>query len=1379
MINQQIVKKPFNFQRVMDTALEGYIRRPKIESEITSFIQAHQAGCCIVVGEAGSGKSALAAALIRSNGYLHHFLRKGQTEFNIWRDAYGFLTTLGFQLKDHYGENIFPNAVGLDVKGNIRQLDEGGSYTCAEIDKLVTVPWRSITLKVDIEAEDIQGEAVGVKIREVIEDYRSIPLISYRQMALMDPLIQLRELMPQEKVVLWIDGLDEEADILPYQHSESITDMLPLPEELTELSNLCLVISSRPGRHLDRFSNAGAHIIYLESEEFEAEKRTTVKVFIERELRKPDIQHNIESTGYTLDIFKKELIDCSELNFLYLRHLFLAAGSGEIVDLLKGGLPDSLDSIYVLLLDRINRSSGPDFLETCHPILEILAVTYQSLSTLQISHFSGIDLNQVNTAIQTLQPFLDEKLVAKEKQYNLYHRSFRDCLISSKHQEKIWFVESQRAHRCISNFYLQFAPSGWNGVDAYGFDFLSDHLQNGGEASQQQLIDIIDKYWRIAKRKYHKTNRAFLSDLEKAVTCAQHLTFPRALIETTRLTMMYTLVDNANQQLPQGALEVMVGLGQHQRSFDFLANDLQARETASRRAEIIKGLQRWFADADSLARSFMILRDALAHISRESKDTHFELEQVLRVCKPSNDPVMIDLVNIAVEIFNKGIPHWFTPRAMRELGRLLTAIDEEEATKCFEDTLTQIYRLSPSSVTYELGELLTCWAAFKPRQAWEKISAMKLKLDHFIVKGLMTIACEVFRTEGQDDVLVTLLDLLDKNINEHNVLDPYDLALSLIEVSRGFHLLGKSLEASKYVNAALYSMRKIATNADPEMNLQNRQQYLSTTLLEAATVDWEIDRNRAQKTLHEAWRSFAESGCWWHPDFCDDIVSLQLERDIDLLDAYINTIQSSERKSEILIAHARIILKDDPEAARKKLEQAIDFTEYPKSFDYEVFYLNMAKCMDSEEREDIATYLDTKNMGASEIVHWRLHVLQEMIFKNNPDCLSWLKETISFWSTQEGNTNFICELPAFLWKLPDTFIKPLVDKCELIPRILHRLLFQGALSARIYSMDIDCSAAMLHSAQEELIGSDVGMRHQEILSFWASQWWNADVHQAEKLLLQALLLIENFPSGSMEEYYSWHSEQQFILKKLMYGPPNTVLSYLLFAKEPPPPINTYVMTVPSILGSPYVYAGMTMRDYSLSLALADHAIKNSLLIESGFLHQMSPQVRSLTISTIMQSTREKDILQLSRWFEIALEAANEVQPLYLRDLFKSEAILALHRSDIKQKAEKLALEESQDLPSRIMQYGTLPLTAQVHALGQYFKVLVSGRHYQEVLSLMWQARTLTNSGVSILLGYLPILILETESDPSHLKGLRTSIESAMKIYPNNSNSVMVLTPVEN
>src|SRR5690349_14941381 len=84
----------FDFEELIAAASKDTLPRPQIESELRYWLNSAPSGLLVLRGETGFGKTCLMARQIQQLGGLHHFLRFAHTQHSLWRDPYGFLTSI-------------------------------------------------------------------------------------------------------------------------------------------------------------------------------------------------------------------------------------------------------------------------------------------------------------------------------------------------------------------------------------------------------------------------------------------------------------------------------------------------------------------------------------------------------------------------------------------------------------------------------------------------------------------------------------------------------------------------------------------------------------------------------------------------------------------------------------------------------------------------------------------------------------------------------------------------------------------------------------------------------------------------------------------------------------------------------------------------------------------------------------------------------------------------------------------------------------------------------------------------------------------------------------------------------------------------------------
>src|SRR5262249_33083940 len=109
---------------------------------------------------------------------------------------------------------------------------------------------------------------------------------------------------------------------------------------------------------------------------------------------------------------------------------------------------------------------------------------------------------------------VDETLPATQRAYAIYHLSFADFLLNEDRAERYWCEEKEQ-HKRIADYYLKGFQNNWQGIDAYGLNYLATHLYESG--NHEQLQALISKEWmdaRYAGGGY--TYNGFLDDVNLA-----------------------------------------------------------------------------------------------------------------------------------------------------------------------------------------------------------------------------------------------------------------------------------------------------------------------------------------------------------------------------------------------------------------------------------------------------------------------------------------------------------------------------------------------------------------------------------------------------------------------------------------------------------------------------------------------------------------------------------------------------------------------------------------------------------------------------------------------------------------------------------------------
>jgi hypothetical protein len=650
------------------------------------------------------------ARQIQELGGLHHFLRHAHTEEGLWRDPYGFLASIAFQLIAQFGRNLFPASVVVDVDQRIHVLEGSGSLAGIRVSRLYAVPWSETQLHVQQEVDQAGGVATGLEIGELVEEYHRIPLHIFREMALLAPLRRLRKEQPNVRVTLWVDGLDEDPS-----PELSIAATLPNPDEVAGIGNLWIVVASRPGPHLDRFIAAGATLIDAAEDRFAQDRRAFTEAYIGRALGDSKVQAAITKVRAQAEELAKSLLEQAGDNALYLAQFFKAVCAGELPALMKGELPKGLDAIHARLIGAVAVHHAA-FRERLYPILEVLSVARQPLDQPLLARFCEID--EVAPALDTLAPFLDVHREGEGARagYALYHRALRETLVSLAHRDETWHVDLPTAHDRMSGPYLRQLSSEPDAIDAYGLTFLAGHLAAGTPGSRLRLLDLPNARWWQMRRRAAGSLWPVLSDLTCAQEVARGLPVVQAIPAIARLTLLAGRIHDAELDMPSGLLRLAARLGQAQRALDNVSPEMTISDQVDHLCHIAAALSRNKDGSLPLPSLYwQIIQHALALLRRDPDG--FQIATLMRTCPTEAASDIVSILVEASQLAQSLPPDYRRPRALIEVARLQFKNDRKVGIRWFRTALADCHQCLRSSLTLEQERLVRYWVTLDPTVA--------------------------------------------------------------------------------------------------------------------------------------------------------------------------------------------------------------------------------------------------------------------------------------------------------------------------------------------------------------------------------------------------------------------------------------------------------------------------------------------------------------------------------------------------------------------------------------------------------------------------------------------------------------------------------------
>jgi hypothetical protein len=1313
-----------DFSDLIQSAAAGYLPRPQIELALRQTLESAAAGMILVRGEPGSGKTCLVAAQIQAHGGLCHFLRRGHTEYRLWRDPYGFLTSIGFQLKERFGDWLFPASIAIDVDQRVHTLEEGASLTGIRIQRLISVPWRGAKLLVRQDVQQAEGPMTGLQVEEIVEEYHRIPLNTFREMALITPLRRLMTERPTERLVLWVDALDEDPT-----GEQTIASVLPSSEELQSLGNLWVVVASRPGQHLERFLQAGVELVDLADARFIEDNQAFMRAYIQRSMMDEQVRMALSTAGKNDVDLSKLVLAQAEDNPLYVDQFFRSARSGGLPALLQDGLPTGLDAIHERLLSALADSSGARFVDDVFPLLQVLAVAHRPLNRAQLTRFSGLADEQVGSSLRVLRPYLYVCGREPDATYALYHRSFQESLIAPKHQAQPWYVSSPAANDRISDVYWKGSSVNLEALDQYGLDFLSAHLASGGNQARKRLLELPGSAWRQVRRRAAGSNWPFIEDLRRVLQEAQALPLGEALPTAARMAVMAGIIQDAEREFPASAFGAMVRFGMLQRALDAVHPEMEVDTQVARLSEIATALV--ILAKSPAAQSepaplpdiyYQVLRQALDLLEREPSG--FALARLLEACPLDASTSMGIILSQAAEIARSLPPDWQRPRALIEIARLYTAVEPGVAESWFGTALNDCLEHLRSSLTLEQERLVRYWSAFNPHAVAEVLPRLRFFPDVESVRAVLALG-RALNASGASGSLEDLIAQAEGLVV--GAQDPYERTLCEVELGLARHEVGELTAAEAAFVRARQSAAEIGTERDPERELQNRPTQDTDALIGIAGMAVELARPEAQDLLEAAWIAFAQHGSFNASPA--ELVKLQARQEPGLLEVYLDQIADPEQQASTRLAAVDMLL-DSPTATQQKLarrwfNQALESAEHAVRPVWDGPFIYAAAVAAPTEGREIALQWVRSRLAAEEEVAFHLEVLNRLP-KGDPKAHAWLAETLQVWMDSSRNENFYADLPTALLHFSAELTEPLLANPIQIADPLKKCYLTLVLSALSERRTANSGRALFEQALELIPQAATNRTPAAMLQAYAAGvWWVLDPTRASDLWTKALAwlnAVEAFERNPDTRHY-W---LMLLTRQIEGAAPHAALQMYLSSPEPPAPPGTYSIVAPGALVDPLIQAGMSMRDFRLGLAIAESLASGSASpLRESVANLFPPAARALALAGAAAAGSTSKRL---RDAEGALEAALEVEPPHLRWLLYARGVSAISNMGAHQRALERLRPAAQAILEALPVFGTIPMSGYAHALGQLAASLLAAGEIEEALALLFVARGMGGEG---------------------------------------------------
>lgn len=544
----------------------AFVGREWLRDEVVRFQNDSERHHLIIVGEPGSGKSAFITYLSDLWGCPHYFMRAGNLDTAAGASARAFLLSIGGQLADKYGSDIFGQSSDSIIV-QVGVTTDGSQIVGRDIDRRYTLPFLAGRSQgsVTVRAGLTKGSRItGQKVREWYDFSTAVDESTLLHSCILEPLCQLARRDPQHCVLILVDALDEAA----HRPSPTILNVIPRTDDPQFPTNLKLLMTSRPGEHLLVFHPEDQ----LRLSEHKLENLSDTRLYIETRFKEEPLETFV---GRLPEAERDNLIerieDRSAGNFLYLFHFLNAASAavaaGRSLDELP--IPQGLDEIYRFF--AINEIKSDADLKTWQgaylPLLKTFAIIREPVSKKLLAAFAQVDLSAVDFVVARLSQFLTTIEDEEGVRFAFYHMDFAEYLLDTG-RNKDFTLDPAEIHKHIADFFCGTSgrpvnlESEWVPRD-YAFNNLPYHVLHGyGFERLDSLVargnDKIE--WAEAHYKHFSSYVRYLDGVSFAASAA--LDAPLAHAYAQHYALIASSIRSLSNRLHPAMLELLAATGE-------------------------------------------------------------------------------------------------------------------------------------------------------------------------------------------------------------------------------------------------------------------------------------------------------------------------------------------------------------------------------------------------------------------------------------------------------------------------------------------------------------------------------------------------------------------------------------------------------------------------------------------------------------------------------------------------------------------------------------------------------------------------------------------------------------------------------------------------
>jgi hypothetical protein len=559
----------------------GFVGRRWVLDEVRRWLEDRSERYFMILGEPGSGKTAVAAWLAGAMASAGSPAAADAPSPGDW-DAVHFCIARGQR------GTVNPSQFAQSLSEQLAHRYD--AFAVAVLNQL------SPNVTVRMEAGQNLGTMIGLRLERLYVSDRDAEDLYDR--IVRQPLRALAQADPDVKVNILVDALDESFAAAGPNIASLIAGSDDLP------ANVRFLITTRAEpRVVDQFDNVRE--LDLSAAAHEVAAQADLQGYLGARFRSSSSLRALLAADAAA--LRDRIAERADGNFLYAKFVLDELASGRRTPGGEIELPQGLHELYRSFLDRL---VPPDRFSDVWPrryapFFGCLTVATPIAPDEMLPSWLGWTTAELNVHIDDTAQFIEHVTDAPKDidGYRLYHSSIADFLIkknyehNGKKRTNKYYIERKREHARIASFYLAKIETEWAGdwgkSDSYGLMNLPTHLLESGDDGR--LLELMKAPFLSANIERFVTYRMVLDDIMLGIQAAERQSNSPALL---RLAVSYVAIKQCIESLPRQAIERLLSMyaasGHAERAVDLA----QLIDDPTLRAVVMRAIVEGIAEVD-------------------------------------------------------------------------------------------------------------------------------------------------------------------------------------------------------------------------------------------------------------------------------------------------------------------------------------------------------------------------------------------------------------------------------------------------------------------------------------------------------------------------------------------------------------------------------------------------------------------------------------------------------------------------------------------------------------------------------------------------------------------------------------------------------------